>query len=78
MSHSFELDISTVVQASTVEQLVKDIVQTRTGKAVSTITVRYDGTKFDGYDIQFQSEVASEKKKENLFDKSWKPFVWDK
>ena len=77
MSHNFELAISTSVNASTVEQIIKDMVEVRTGKKIEHITVRYDGTKFDGYDISFESELAAQTKKENKIDKKWKPFIWE-
>lgn len=78
MSHNFELAISTSVSATTVEQIIKDMVESRTGKKVENISVRYDGTTFNGYDISFQNEIAVQAKKENkLFDKSWKPFIWE-
>lgn len=78
MSHSFELAISTSINANIVEQIIKDMVESRTGKKIESISVRYDGTKFDGYDVCFESELATQAKKENkLFDKSWKPFIWE-
>ena len=77
MSHNFELAISTSLNANTVEQIIKDMVESRTGKKVEQITVRYDGTKFDGYDVYFESEMAAQVKKENKFDKKWKPFIWE-
>lgn len=77
MSHNFELAISTSLNANTVEQIIKDMVESRTGKKVEQITVRYDETKFDGYDVYFESEIAEQIKKENKFDKKWKPFIWE-
>ena len=77
MSHNFELAISTSINANSVEQIIKEMVESRTGKTVEHMSARYDGTKFDGYDISFQSEIAAQVKKENKFDKKWKPFIWE-
>ena len=79
MTYNFELDISTSVKAENVEAMIKNIVETQTGRTVDTITVRYADTTFDGYDVRFQTEVASVQtvKKNSILDKSFKPFKWD-
>jgi hypothetical protein len=79
MTYNFELDIRTNIKAENVEAMIKNIVQTQTGRTVETITVRYEGTTFDGYDIQFQQEVAAihTVKKDSILDRKFKPFKWD-
>ena len=79
MTYNFELDISTSVKAENVEAMIKNIVETQTGRKVDTINVRYNDTTFDGYDVQFQTEVASVQtvKKDSILDKTFKPFKWD-
>ena len=79
MTYNFELDISTSVKAENVEAMIKNIVETQTGRKVDTINVRYNDTTFDGYDVRFQTEVASIQtvKKDSILDKTFKPFKWD-
>jgi|LauGreDrversion4_2_1035121.scaffolds.fasta_scaffold325588_1 hypothetical protein len=79
MSYNFELDISTNIKAENVEAMIKSIVETQTGRKVDSINVRYMDTTFDGYDVRFQTEVASIQavKKDSILDKTFKPFKWD-
>ena len=80
MNHQFELDISTKITALSVEAMIKNIVETQTGRKVDTINVRYMDTTFDGYDVRFQTEVASTiktMKKDPVMDKTFKMFKWD-
>jgi hypothetical protein len=79
MTYNFELDISTSVKAENVEAMIKNIVETQTGRKIDSINVRYNDTTFDGYDVRFQTEVASVQtvKKNSILDKSFKPFKWD-
>ena len=79
MTYNFELDISTSVKAENVEAMIKNIVETQTGRKVDTINVRYNDTTFDGYDVRFQTEVSSIQvvKKDSILDKTFKPFKWD-
>jgi uncharacterized alkaline shock family protein YloU len=79
MTYNFELDISTSVKAENVEAMIKNIVETQTGRKVDSINVRYNDTTFDGYDVRFQTEVASVQtvKKNSILDKTFKPFKWD-
>ena len=79
MNHQFELDITTTVNSQSVEDMIKHIVETQTGRKVYTINVRYNDTTFDGYDVRFQTEVASVQivKKDSILDKTFKPFKWD-
>ena len=79
MSYNFELDISTSIKAENVEAMIKNIVETQTGRTIDTINVRYMDTTFDGYDVRFQTEVSSIQvvKKDSILDKTFKPFKWD-
>jgi len=79
MTYNFELDISTSIKAENVEAMIKNIVETQTGRKVDTINVRYMDTTFDGYDVRFQQEVTSIQvvKKDSILDKTFKPFKWD-
>ena len=79
MTYNFELDISTSIKAENVEAMIKNIVETQTGRKVDTINVRYMDTTFDGYDVRFQTEVASVQavKKSQIMDKTFKVFKWD-
>jgi hypothetical protein len=79
MTYNFELDISTSIKAENVEAMIKNIVETQTGRKVDSINVRYMDTTFDGYDVRFQTEVASVQtvKKDSILDKKFKPFKWD-
>jgi hypothetical protein len=79
MTYQFELDVTTNVDAQTVEQIVSNIVQERTGKQVNRILVKMTDGKFDGFEIHFQSEVAdaTPARKEHIIDRTFKVFKWD-
>jgi len=80
MTYNFELDISTKITAENVEAMIKNIVETQTGRKVDTINVRYMDTTFDGYDVRFQQEVTSTvkgMKRDPIMDKTFKIFKWD-
>ena len=77
MTYNFELDISTSIKAENVEAMIKNIVETQTGRKVDTINVRYMDTTFDGYDVRFQQEVTKTSEPVNKFDKSFKLFKWE-
>ena len=77
MNHQFELDISTTVRAESVEAMIKQIVETQTGRKIDTINVRYLDGSFDGYDVRFHPEVSKAHEPTNRFDKSYKIFKWD-
>lgn len=78
MTYQFELDVSTTIDALTVEQIVSNIVQDRTGKQVDKILTKFSDGQFEGFEIHFVTEIAEPtNKKDNLFDKSFKVFKWD-
>lgn len=79
MTYQFELDVSTNIDAQTVEQIVTNIVQERTGKQIDKILTKMADGRFDGFEIHFVSEVAitSSSKKEHIIDKTFKVFKWD-
>jgi DNA replication initiation complex subunit (GINS family) len=79
MTYQFELDVTTSVDAHTVEQIVSTIVQERTGKQVDRILTKMNDGKFDGFEIHFQREIADTlpSKKEHIIDKTFKVFKWD-
>lgn len=79
MTYQFELDVTTNVDANTVEQIVATIVQEKTGKQVDRILTKMTDGKFDGFEIHFVSEVADATpvKKEHIIDKTFKVFKWD-
>ena len=78
MTYQFELDVTTNIDATTVERIVANIVQERTGKKVDRMVTKMLDGKFDGFEIHFVTEIAEPvNKKDNLFDKSFKVFKWD-
>ena len=78
MAYQFELDVTTNIDATTVERIVANIVQERTGKKVDRMVTKMLDGKFDGFEIHFVTEIAEPvNKKDNLFDKSFKVFKWD-
>ena len=79
MTYQFELDVSTNIDAQTVEQIVANIVQERTGKQVDKILSKMVDGRFDGFEIHFVSEVSvtTPSKKEHIIDKTFKVFKWD-
>jgi hypothetical protein len=77
MSYNFELAVSTSVDAPAVEAMLKSIIEAQTGRKIASMSCRYEGTTFNGYDVHFENEVTtSEKKKASFTDKAFKPFVW--
>jgi len=79
MTYQFELDVSTNIDAQTVEQIVANIVQERTGKQVDKILTKMTDGRFDGFEIHFVSEMTDTipTKKEHIIDKTFKVFKWD-
>lgn len=78
MTYQFELDVTTTIDAQTVEQIVSNIVQDRTGRSVDKIITKLSDGRFDGFEIHFVTEIAEPStKKDNIFDKSFKVFKWD-
>ena len=79
MTYQFELDVTTSIDAGTVEQIVSNIVQERTGKQVNKIITKLTDGKFDGFDIHFVSELADATlaKKDHIIDRTFKVFKWD-
>ena len=77
MSYNFELAVSTSVDAQSVEEMIKGIIEAQTGRKIASMSCRYEGTTFNGYDVHFENEVtSSEKKKVSFTDKAFKPFIW--
>lgn len=79
MTYQFELDVTTSVDAHTVEQIVSTIVQERTGKQVDRMVTKTIDGKFNGFEIHFVKEVADTAlaKKEHIIDRTFKVFKWD-
>jgi hypothetical protein len=79
MTYQFELDVSTNINAETVEKIIANIVEERTGKQVDKILTKLTDGRFDGFEIHFVSELADTKpaKKEHIIDKTFKVFKWD-
>lgn len=77
MSYNFELALSTMVTSSVAEEMIKHVIEHQTGKQIARIDCRYDGTKFDGFDIVFASETYSKTPTTNKVDKTFKPMEWD-
>lgn len=78
MTYQFELDVTTTIDAQTVEKIVSNLVEERTSKKVAKILTKSTDGKFDGFEIHFITEIAEPNaKKDNLLDKSFKVFKWD-
>lgn len=75
--HQFELDISTKVRADHVNDIIKNMVETQTGRKIESINVRYLDGVFDGYDVRFHPEVTEILAPVNKFDKTFKLFKWE-
>ncbi len=77
MTYNFELDVTTNVDAETVENIVLNVVEERTGKKVDRVLTKLSEGKFNGFEIHFQTEISDTPKREKIFDKSFKVFKWD-
>lgn len=79
MSYEFELNVSTKVTAEVVEKIISSIVEEKTNKKVEKILTRMTDNKFDGFEIHFKSEIATDtvNKKDKIFDKTFKVFKWE-
>lgn len=73
MTYKFELDILTNLDAPTVEQIIFNVVQERTGRQIKEIVTKVTDGRFDGFQIHFAKEIA-EVKKDKMLEKVFK---WD-
>ena len=79
--HEIVIDMYSTLDQKTVEAIIKQFVETRTGKTVSKIEATVNDNKFTGFSITYHSEkptINTEKaKKPVVIDRSFKPMVYD-
>ena len=79
--HEIVIDMHSTLDEKTVEAIIKQFVETRTGKTVSTIETSVKDNKFTGVSITYHSEkptLNTEKAKHPVvIDMSFKPTVYD-
>lgn len=61
MNKQFDIDIemTATIGANTVNHIIVAAVERQTGRQVSDIRVKYDGEKFSGYHITFDSKTKT-------------------
>jgi predicted deacylase len=79
--HDIVIDMHSTLDEKTVEAIVKQFVETKTGKAVSKIEISVKDNKFTGVSITYHSEkptLNTEKAKQPVvIDRSFKPMIYD-
>ena len=58
MAYDFDIAMSATLSEKVVHEMIMKTVEEQTGKKVTKIVVNYDGTKFDGYQVFFDTEPA--------------------
>ncbi len=79
--HDIVIDMHSTLDEKTVEAIVKQFVETKTGKAVSKIETSVKDNKFTGVSITYHSEkptLNTEKARQPVvIDRSFKPMIYD-
>jgi hypothetical protein len=61
MNHKFDINIemTATIGSETVNRIIVAAVERQTGRQVSDIRIKYDGDKFGGYHITFDSKLKT-------------------
>lgn len=61
MNHTFDIDIEMIgrISITATTNIIVAAVERQTGRQVSDIKARYNGEKFDGFDITFDPKLKS-------------------
>ncbi|MFY8211690.1 MAG: hypothetical protein ACOVLB_03320 [Candidatus Nanopelagicus sp.] len=59
MPYNFDIAMSATLSEHVVHEMVIKAVEQQTGKKVNKVIVTYDGTKFSGYQVFFDSTEAA-------------------
>lgn len=59
MTYNFDIAMSAKLSETVVHEMVTKAVEAQTGKRVAKVVVNYEGTKFDGYQVFFDTETDS-------------------
>jgi len=59
MDYKFDIEMTAIVSDDVVRNMVVAAVERQTGRQVTDIRTKYDGTKFAGYDIVFDPKLKS-------------------
>ncbi len=51
MNHKFDIEMTANISSEVAMNMIVAAVELQTGKQVSDISVKYDGTKFDGFHV---------------------------
>ena len=60
MTYNFDIAMSATLSEKVVHEMVIRAVEAQTGKKVTKVVVNYDGTKFDGYQVFFDTETVKQ------------------
>jgi hypothetical protein len=69
MPYNFDIAMSATIPEQVVHEMVIKVVEQQTGKKVNKVVVTYDGTKFNGYQIFFDSAEPIKTTKEFIADR---------
>jgi hypothetical protein len=79
--HEIIIDMHSTLDEKTVEAIIKQFIEARTGKTVSKIETSVKDNKFTGVSITYHSEKPTlnteSVKKFTVIDRSFKPMVYD-
>jgi hypothetical protein len=72
MHHKFDIDIemTATINSTVAMQMIQEVVERQTGKAVTNIEPKYNGTSLDGYHVTFDPHTAPSAKKPAAFKPS--------
>lgn len=61
MSHKFDIEMTASINDTVAMNIIVAAVERQTGRQVTDIQVKYDGTRFDGFHVTLNSESAVKK-----------------
>lgn len=63
MNHKFDIEMTANISAEIAQQMIVAAVEKQTGRQVIDIHTKYDGTKFDGYQVILDPTAIATPKK---------------
>lgn len=83
--HDIVIDMNSILDKHTVESIIKQFVEERTGKTVSKIEATVKDNNFTGFSISYHSETPEQPALNNQdmhkqpvkIDKSFKPMIYN-
>ena len=66
MHHKFDIEMTANISDDVVRHMVVAAVEKQTGRQVTDIRTKYDGTKFDGYQVTLDPGTVATPKKHSF------------